>query len=267
MPNPAPVEAHGSVIRLVVEYDGTDFCGFQFQYDQRTVAGVLEEALSALLTHPVKVSSAGRTDAGVHATGQVVSFRTERDFPVQRMALALNSSLPQDVSVRLAEFTADDFSARFSARERTYIYAVFNRRMASALLNRYAYHYYGALDVELMERSAHALIGEHDFRSFCGMLPESGPTLRNVRAITVRGAGDIVRIEIRADGFLHRMVRNIIGTLLEIGNGRRDPESLRGILEARRREAAGHTAPAQGLYLAGVRYNDFDSFLEPAITR
>ena len=261
------MEVPGSVIRLVVEYDGTDFCGFQFQYDQRTVAGVLEEALSGLLTSPVKLSSAGRTDAGVHATGQVVSFRTPRDFPIHRMALALNSSLPPDVSVRFAEVAPGDFSARFSARERIYVYAVFNRRMASALLQRYAYHYYGSLDIELMQRCAQDLLGEHDFRSFCGMLPESGPTLRNVRAITVRAAGEIVRIEIRADGFLHRMVRNIIGTLLEIGNGRRAPNSLRSILEARRREAAGHTAPAQGLYLAGVRYDDFDSFLEPAITR
>ncbi|MBV8246126.1 MAG: tRNA pseudouridine(38-40) synthase TruA, partial [Candidatus Eremiobacteraeota bacterium] len=211
----------------------------------------------------IKVTTAGRTDAGVHATGQVVSFVADRAFPIERLTLALNASLPDDLTVREAANVAERFSARFSALERTYVYLVWNHAVPSALLARYAYHVYGALDLDRMAEAAHGLIGEHDFRSFCGMLPESGPTIRTVRAITMRRSGDLVVLLLRADGFLHRMVRNIVGTVLEIGNGRRDVASIGPTLAARSRTEAGHTAPAHGLYLAGVTYPDYDSFKAP----
>ena len=232
----------------------------------RTVAGELERALSKLFASPVKVTAAGRTDAGVHATGQVISFKTQAAFPFERLALAANTELPGDLSIRDATVAPDDFSARFSALERTYVYVVLNRRDRSPLNARYAHHVWLPLEIEPMEAAAAQLIGEHDFRSFCGMLPESGPTIRTLNAIEMRRSGDLVRIEIRADGFLHRMARNIVGTLLECGTGKRDPATVGATLGATDRSTAGLTAPAQGLYLAGVRYDGFDSFREPPVS-
>lgn len=215
----------------------------------------------------MKVTSAGRTDTGVHATGQVISFKTEARFPFERLALAANTELPADLSIREAAIAPDDFSARFSAVERTYIYVILNRRQRSPLFARYAHHVWLPVDVEAMRIAAAHLIGEHDFRSFCGVLPESGPTTRTLRGIDIRRAGDLVRVEIRADGFLHRMARNIAGTLIECGTGRRDAATVPEILRTSNRAAAGLTAPAHGLYLAGVRYGDgFDSFREPPVT-
>lgn len=256
-----------TVVRAVVEYDGTNFCGLQYQPAVRTVAGEVERALSQLMGHPVKVTAAGRTDTGVHATGQVVSFKTQTTFPFDRLAIALNTTLPNDVSVRDVTVVNEDFSARFSAMERTYVYAIYNAREPSPLLGRYAYHAWKPIDMDRFVRGAQHLLGEHDFRSFCGMLPESGPTIRTVKLLTVQRRGDLIRVQIRADGFLHRMVRTIVGTLAECGSGRRDPDALPRILEARDRAAAGLTAPPQGLYLAGVRYKDgYDSFREPPVT-
>jgi tRNA pseudouridine38-40 synthase len=252
----------------VIEYDGTNFCGMQYQPSVRTVAGELERTFSKLLQQAVKITNAGRTDSGVHATGQVVSWKTEAAFPFERFAIAANSALPKDVTIRLVEIVDDDFSARFSASERTYVYAIHNVLEPSALLGRYAYHVWSSIDLDAFRAAARHLIGEHDFRSFCGMLPEIGPTIRTVKSIEARRKGDLIRVEIRADGFLHRMVRTIVGTLLECATGRRDPAAVPEMLKARDRAAAGLTAPAHGLYLAGVRYRDgFDSFKEPPITR
>ncbi len=215
----------------------------------------------------MKVTAAGRTDSGVHATGQVVSFTTEAAFPFDRLAIALNTSLPQDVSVRDVAVASERFSARFSAVERAYVYAIYNRRETSALLARYAYHAWQNVDVVRFAEGARHVIGEHDFRSFCGALPESGPTIRTVKKLDVRRDGDLIRVEIRADGFLHRMVRTIVGTLIECATGRREPADVAQILLARERARAGLTAPPQGLYLAGVRYADgYDSFKEPPVT-
>jgi tRNA pseudouridine38-40 synthase len=234
----------------------------------RTVAGELEKHLTSLLRHSVKITAAGRTDAGVHATGQVVSLKTEAAFPFERLAIALNSALPKDVAIRDVAIVAEDFSARFSALERTYVYVIYNKPEPSPLLKDYAFHVWHAMDMDRFLEGAAHLIGEHDFRSFCGMLPESGPTIRTVKLLNAERFGDIIRVEIRADGFLHRMVRTIVGTLVECAIGRRDPAAIPETLRARDRSAAGLTAPPQGLYLAGVRYRDgFDSFKEPPVTR
>jgi tRNA pseudouridine38-40 synthase len=234
----------------------------------RTVAGVLEAVLSRLFSEPVKVTGAGRTDAGVHATGQVVSVATSAAFPFERLGLALNSALPSDLTVRECAIVENGFSARFAARERTYVYAILNRREPSALLRRRAYHVWRRLDLERMREAAQRLIGEHDFRSFCGMLPEGGVTVRTVHRLTLAPYDDLLRIEITADGFLHRMVRTIVGTLVDCGSGRLGPGDVDAALHARDRSAAGHTAPPQGLYLAGVRYEDgYDSRAEPPLFR
>ena len=216
----------------------------------------------------MKITAAGRTDAGVHATGQVVSWKTEATFPFERFAIAANSLLSKDVSIREVTTVAEEFSARFSAVERAYVYAIYNAPEPSPLLAHYAYHVWTAIDLDAFVEGARRLIGEHDFRSFCGMLPESGPTIRTVKELNVGRQGEIIRIEIRADGFLHRMVRTIIGTLVECATNRRVPSNISEILAARDRSAAGLTAPPNGLYLAGVKYHDgFDSFKEPPITR
>ena len=225
----------------------------------RTVAGELERALSRLFDRPVKVTAAGRTDAGVHATGQVISFTSHDAFPVDKLSIALNTSLPQDLSARDAERVESGFSARNSALERSYTYVVLNRRDPSALLRRYAHHEYRSLELEPMRAAAAHLIGRHDFVSFCGVLPERGGTVRTVHAIEIERDGDLVRFHIRGIGFLHRMVRIITGTLLDVGAERRTPDEVAAMLAARDRKAAGPTAPAQGLCLVDVQYPGFAS--------
>lgn len=232
----------------------------------RSVGATLERALSKIFNEPVKISAAGRTDSGVHATGQVISFSASRDFPIERLVLALNGTLPDDVNVRDADVVPNTFSARFSALERTYVYAIVNRSARSALLRHYAAHVYRVLDLDAMRVAALPLIGEHDFRSFCGILPEGGVTIRTVTALELERHGELIRIRISASGFLHRMVRTIVGTLIACGSGRCDPAEMVGILAARSRADAGLTAPPQGLYLAGVRYDDgFNSYREPPV--
>ncbi len=226
----------------------------------RTIAGELERAIGAIFDEPVKITGAGRTDAGVHATGQVVSFASERVFPIERLAIALNSALPADVSIREAAAEEASFSARFSARSRTYEYVVRNRPMRSAVSARFAHHVYRALDRDLLRRAALDLVGTHDFVSFCGVAPESGGTVRTIRGVTLDEAGDLLRIRVAGDGFLHHMVRNCVGTLLEIAAGEREPGAIPAILAARDRRAAGRTAPACGLFLCGVGYDAFDSY-------
>lgn len=245
--------------RLVVEYDGTDFAGFQFQPAIRTVAGELEPALGRLFDAPVKVGSAGRTDAGVHATGQVIGFSNPRLFPIERLVRALNAHLPPDVSARHAAIVPDGFSARFDALERRYAYRVLNRTAPSAVARRYAHHVWQPMDLDRARSAAAALIGEHDFAAFCGVLPERGGTVRTLHEIRFDRAGAFVEFRFAGAGFLHRMVRILSGTLIEVATGRREPDDVARVLDSRDRRRAGYTAPACGLALTGVRYPDFDS--------
>ncbi|MBV9028364.1 MAG: tRNA pseudouridine(38-40) synthase TruA [Candidatus Eremiobacteraeota bacterium] len=247
-------------LRLAVEYDGTEFAGFQWQPAVRTVAGTLESALATLLHEPAKITGAGRTDSGVHATGQVVTFSTASTFPVERLAVALNASLPRDCSVREAVPVETGFSARFSAIERTYEYAILNRPQRSALTSRYAYHVARPLDEGALREAGAPLLGEHDFRSFAAT-GDGGSTVRVLRGLTVERRGELMRIRLVADSFLHHMVRTIVGTLLQCATDSRPGEAVSAILAARDRRAAGPTAPAAGLCLAGVRYPDgYDSY-------
>jgi tRNA pseudouridine38-40 synthase len=206
----------------------------------------------------------------VHATGQVISLETNAAFPFERLVLALNATLPPDCCVRESAVVDGDFSARFSARERTYVYAILNRPSRSALLSRFAWHVTQPLDVEIMRAAAAHAVGEHDFRAFCSLVPESstgepGSTVRVVSRFTVEARGPLVRLEIAANGFLHRMVRSLAGTLAECGRTQGSPEAVAQML-ARAQPATRPIAPAQGLYLAGVRYFDgYDSFAEPPV--
>ncbi len=229
----------------------------------------MEAAISGLLDEPTAVTSAGRTDTGVHACGQVVSFTTARTaFPWERFALALHTRLPRDIRIRDVAVVDDAFSARFSALRRRYVYAILARPLPSALLARYAWHLYRPLDLAAMRAAALPLVGEHDFRSFCGTLPESGNTVRRIESLEIEEREELTIVRVAANAFLHRMVRTIVGLLAECAMGRRDPSEVAAILSARDRAAAGVTAPAYGLYFAGVAYPDgYDSFVEPPMLR
>lgn len=200
----------------------------------------------------------------MHASAQVVSFKSKKEFPVGRLALALNATLPSDVSVREAEIAPNGFSARFDAYERIYEYLILNRPMPSAVLRRWTHHVHRPLDAGLLERIGQDIVGTHDFMAFCGVHPEFGDTERTVNSFRAERDGDIVRVHIAAEGFLHRMVRIAVGTAVEIATGHRE-EDIASILASRDRRRAGYTAPPEGLFLAGVRYADFETYVRPAL--
>ncbi len=202
---------------------------------------------------------AGRTDAGVHASGQVISFVAHDAFPVDKLAIALNTSLPADLTARDAARVESSFSARNSALERHYTYLVLNRREPSAVLRRYAHHEYRSLDIDRMRTAAAHFVGERDFLTFCGVLPDRGGTVRTMNAIAIEAEGELVRLHYNGAGFLHRMVRIMTGTLLDVGAGRSAPGDVATMLAARDRRAAGPTAPPQGLTLVNVVYPHFTS--------
>jgi len=251
--------------RLVVEYDGSAFHGLQYQPELRTVAGALERALSRIFNEPVKIAAAGRTDAGVHAGGQVVSFRAGRPFAPERLVLAVNGNTPGDLVVRQADVVDDAFSARFSALERAYDYVILNRAYPSALWRSRAWHVARPIDDARFAEAAAPLVGEHDFAAFCGERPETGRTMREVFAVSLAREGELLRVTVRGNAFLHHMVRVMVGTLVACATGYRETGFARQALEARTREAAGPTAPAHGLYLAGVRYPDLDTYRPVAL--
>lgn len=240
--------------KATVEYDGTDFAGFQWQHETRTVQGALEAALAQRTGQAVRLAGAGRTDAGVHALGQIISFQAETRIPVERMALALNSALPPDVSVRKVEAVTDTFHARFSASSRLYAYLILNRQTPSALLRRYSAFCPFLLDAEAMQAGAGALLGEQDFAAFANELEPGQPTFREVTRCQVGRYRNLVIVRIEANAFLRGMVRAIVGTLMEVGTGKRDPASIAAILNSRDRKQAGPSAPPQGLCLLKVRY-------------
>ncbi len=215
----------------------------------------------------MKVTVAGRTDAGVHASGQVISFVSHARFPVDKLAIALNTSLPSDLSARDAERVDASFSARNSALARHYRYLVLNRRYPSAAWRRFAHHDYRSLDIERMRAAAALLVGERDFATFCGVRPDRGGTVRTLNAIELESSGEFLRFHYDGGGFLHRMVRIITGTLLDVGAGVTSPESVVAMLAACDRRVAGPTAPPQGLCLVNVLYRDFASSERSVIRR
>ncbi len=236
--------------KLTIEYDGTDFHGWQVQPDVRTVQGEIIRALGELGDR-VSVTGAGRTDAGVHAAGQVASARLRTRLDAPTIARALNAKLPPDVRIRGAEEAPLSFNARFDARSRTYRYIV--TRRPSALWRRYFHYFGGELDIGAMRGAVGRLIGEHDFSSFSSSADTSGTKACRVLSATLAEAPPLLSFEIKADHFLHTMVRSIAGTLIEIGAGK--PLDIQQIIEQRDRRAAGPTLPPNGLYLVGVGYD------------
>ena len=240
--------------KAIIEYDGTDFAGYQWQHETRTIQGVVEDAIRLRTGQNIRVAGAGRTDAGVHALGQVVSFRAETRIPLDRMAYALNSALPPDLTVRSVEEADEAFHARFSASSRIYLYLILNRRMPSALWRRYSAFLRHPLEADAMRNAAQRMVGEHDFAGFANELKPGEPTTRDVMRCEVARRGDFMLIRMEANAFLRGMVRNTVGTLIEIGAGKRPPEDINAILASRDRRTAGPSAPAQGLCLLRARY-------------
>jgi tRNA pseudouridine38-40 synthase len=241
-----------AVVRLDLAYDGSGFRGFARQPRTRTVEGVLVDTLERILRRRPRLSVAGRTDAGVHAEGQVVSFHAEED--PERIQRALNGILAPEVVVMRARIAADGFDARHSATAREYRYRIRTAGLPYPFTARYEWHRPGEHRLSAMRRAASLLEGEHDFLSFCRTPKDGSPTVRRLDRLSVRRDGDLLFVRARANSFLHQMVRSLVGTLLAVGEGRMDPESMPEILEARSRAASGPIAPPDGLVLVRVHY-------------
>lgn len=243
-----------AIYKLTLEYDGTAYAGWQRQPDRPTVQAALETALYRITHTDIPVIGAGRTDSGVHALGQVASFHSDRPMTTDEWTRALNALLPADISALSTEQVPDDFNARRRAQSKLYEYRILNRRARSALERQRAWHLWGGLHIEHMREGGALLTGRHDFSSFEGPQAETEKKVCDLRRLDIVRGGDIISIQLEADRFLKQMVRAIVGTLVEVGQGKRLPGSMKTILEAKDRRTAGYTAPPHGLYLVRVDY-------------
>ena len=246
----------GRNLRLEIEYEGSQYAGWQIQAPQRkkSIQEVLEKTLRKILQEKVRLTASGRTDAGVHAKAQVANFKTKSGIATHKLRHALNGLLPDDISVSKVEEAREDFHSQFDAQSKIYRYTVLNRQHPSALLRNTAYFYPYPLDVRLMQTEAKCLLGRHDFKSFQAAEKKERGSVRTIKRLKISSDGDLLHFDIEADGFLYNMARNIVGTLIEIGRGRFPKGSLKRILSARDRKVAGPTFPATGLCLVKVKY-------------
>ncbi|TME52281.1 MAG: tRNA pseudouridine(38-40) synthase TruA [Chloroflexi bacterium] len=241
-------------IKVVLEYDGSGFAGWQQQATGRTVEAELKRALRSITGKAITVYAAGRTDAGAHAEGQVVNFHTDGRIQPRRILAALNARLPEDVAALSAEEVPNDFHARYSARWRRYRYRYLDRLSRPALERGRCWHVRGPLEVDAMSRAARALIGKHDWTTYCSASEPPDARMREMRSAEVTRRGDGIELELVAEGFLRGLARSIAGALAEVGRGKQPPEWVGKILETRDRRQAPRTAPAGGLTLMEVIY-------------
>lgn len=241
-------------IKLTLGYDGSDFFGWQTQPARRTVQETLEEALGRLTGHKTRVNASGRTDAGVHAVGQVANFYSEMTIPAAALVAAINAHLPDDIVVSTAEDVPQAFDANRDAERKLYRYVIHDGPVVPVFLRKYCHHSRRRLDTDAMRRGAAVLRGRHDFRSFETNWPNRMSSVRTVSHLSVARLGDWIWIDVEADGFLYNMVRSIAGTLINVGRGYWPETEVARILEAGDRKQAGPTAPAQGLFLMRVTY-------------
>ena len=239
---------------LTVAYDGTDYHGWQFQPGRATIEGELNRCLSTLLKEEIRVIGASRTDAGVHALGNIAVFDTGSRIPGEKMAYALNQYLPEDIRIRRSGEVPPDFHPRKRASRKTYEYRILNEEFPNPLERRFAYFTYRRLDVHKMRRGAAFLIGEHDFAAFCAAGSSADSTIRRIYDLQIRQEGNIITIRVTGNGFLYNMVRIIAGTLLDVASGRMEPEHILTLLRTGDRRQAGPTAPPEGLRLVGYEF-------------
>ncbi len=250
-------------IALGIEYDGSKYYGWQRQQEVRSVQEKLEKALSQVANEPIVVFCAGRTDAGVHATGQVVHFHTRSLRKDAAWTLGVNANLPGDIAVRWVKSVPEAFHARFSATARRYRYVIYNHRLRPAVLQQGVTHYHLPLDADRMHRAAQSLLGENDFTSFRAVQCQSRTPWRNLHHITVQRYGAYVIVDIKANAFVHHMVRNIVGSLMEVGCGNQPESWIAELLGLKDRTLAAATAKAEGLYLVAVDYPEAFALPKP----
>ena len=243
------------IVKLTIAYDGTNYCGWQIQPNGITIEEIVNKALSKLTGEKIVVIGASRTDSGVHAMGNVAVFDTETTIPPERVAMAVNRILPEDIVVVKSEEVPLDFHPRYCDCEKTYEYHIVNTRIPIPTKRLTNYFVSYELDLDKMREGASYLIGEHDFASFCNIKTDVESTVRTVKELEILENGEEITIRISGNGFLYNMVRIIVGTLIRVGRGFYEPVQVKEILEAKNRKAAGVTAPPHGLMLMEIRYN------------
>lgn len=243
-------------IKLTLEYDGTNYYGWQKQPDATSVEEMLEKAIAKITKEEVNVTGSGRTDSRVHAMGQVANFYTDSKIPSEKFALALNSMLPKDISVKKSEEVSLDFHSRYDAIGKEYKYVIYNSKTRSPLKRNFAYHVNYDLDRKAMKTALNYFLGEHDFCGFMSTGSSIKGTVRTISYVNFVEDGDTLELTFRGNGFLYNMVRIIVGTVVDVGIGKIDKNSIADIIESKERNRAGHTAPPEGLYLSRVFYKD-----------
>jgi tRNA pseudouridine38-40 synthase len=243
-------------IKLTIEYDGSDYSGWQAQPNGRAIQDVIEQGLEKILGAKIRLTASGRTDAGVHAIGQAANFICDGDIDLWRLQRGLNAVTPHDIVIRRAEGVPATFDARRDARLRRYQYRIWNDPWPPAILRRFSWHVHDALDIAAIEEAIRYLEGEHDFASFQAAGCEAAHSVRRIYRNRIRREGELLVYDVEANAFLRHMVRNIVGTLVEVGRGERAPASFAELLAAKDRTLAGPTAPPQGLFLMEVRYEE-----------
>lgn len=241
-------------VKILLEYEGTYYSGWQRQKNALSIQEVLETAIGSITGEKVNVVGSGRTDAGVHALGQVANFKTQTRIPPEKLPYAINSKLPNDIVVKHAETVPEDFHARFAAKAKIYTYTIYNAEFPSPLIRRYSYFFPKPVDVKAMERAADMLVGAHDFASFMASGSPVKSTVRRIDRLEVFKSGDVIKLEIEANGFLYNMARIIAGTLLDVGINKKKTNEMVSILKSKDRPRAGKTLPPQGLCLVKVIY-------------
>ncbi len=240
-------------IKLTIQYNGQNYCGWQKQNDSLGIQGTIEKAIYDITKEKVKIIGSGRTDAGVHALGQVANFNTDCDIPIEKIPNALNSKLPKDISIIAAEEKDIDFHSRYCAKGKRYRYIIYNNSYRTPIYNNISYFVKYDLDIEKMKKEAKALVGTYDFKGFMSSGSSVKDTVRTIYDIQIFNQDDLTIIEVEGNGFLYNMVRILVGTLVDIGRGRIETDML-SIIKSKSRSMAGHTAPAHGLFLKKVDY-------------
>lgn len=243
-------------IKLTLEYDGTNYCGWQKQPNAPSIEETLERAITKIVKEEVSVTGSGRTDSSVHAMGQVANFYTSSKIPSEKFALALNTMLPKDIAVKKSEEVNLEFHSRYDAVGKEYKYMIYNSKVRSPLKRNYAYHVNYKLDREAMKVALDCFLGEHDFRGFMSTGSSIKGTVRTINYVDLVENEEMIEITFRGTGFLYNMVRIIVGTVVDVGIGKIDKDSIVEIIESKDRNRAGHTAPPEGLYLSRVFYDE-----------
>lgn len=244
-------------IKLTIEYDGKEFNGWQKQPNKLNIQGTIEKVISDITKEEIELIGSGRTDAGVHALGQVANFKTNSTIPIEKFAIAINSRLKKSIIIKKAEEVPDRFHSRYNCKQKTYRYVINNSETGSAIYRNLEYNIKMPLDVKKMQEAANYFVGEHDFTGFKASGTSSKSSVRTIYSAKVIDAGnEKIYIELTGNGFLYNMVRIISGTLVDVGCGKIKPEEIKNIIESKNRNLAGKTLPPQGLYLVNVEYEN-----------